>query len=114
MRKTINSNSIDALGEKTRKKAEVMKVTVFGTAGQVIGIFELQPKVFKSKKRGYWKTIKFIDWKAKKQFQFNAYAVEISSSSEDNGEPVDDSETEPGNRQNITTEPLPIPDYHIS
>jgi hypothetical protein len=100
MRKTINLNLAQATGEKIKRKVEVMKLTVFGTAGQIIGNFELRPKVFKSKKRGYWATIKLIDWKAKKQFQFNAYAVEINSGSDDRNESESTTENETDNQQN--------------
>ncbi len=86
---------------KVQKKGERMKLTVFGTAGQIIGTLEMRPRIFRSKKRGFWTTAKIIDWKAKKQFQFNAYAVEISSDSKSINEPSSDSENDPDKQQSL-------------
>jgi hypothetical protein len=102
MKRSNSAESGQAIGEeKVPKKGECMKVTVFGTRGQVIGTVELRPRTFRSHKKGYWSTTKLIDWETRQQFQFNVYAVEIRSRSNGENELNSGSENDPDKQQSL-------------
>jgi hypothetical protein len=102
MKRSNSAGSGQAAGEeRVPKKGECMKLTVFGTRGQVIGTLELRPRTFRSRKKGYWSATKIIDWETQRQFQFNAYAVEIHSGSNSETEPSGGSEDDPDKQQSL-------------
>ena len=102
MKRSNSAESGQATGEeKVPKKGESMKVTVFGTKGQVIGTLELHPRTFRSRKKGYWSTAKIVDWEARQEFQFNAYAVAIRSGCNGENEPSGGSEDDPAKQQSL-------------